>query len=84
MSALVMAGGAKPASHYLDSHNYKCSIAFSVSLGLALDFFSVLPPASAANSPLLVERVQCCKSSIWLSASPSRNLVLNKSDSEKY
>lgn len=34
MCALILAGGAKPAAHYLHSHKRKCSIAFRVSLGL--------------------------------------------------
>lgn len=48
-SALVLAGGAKPASLYLERHKIKCSVAFNTSLGLELDFFPVLPPASAVN-----------------------------------
>lgn len=84
MSALILAGGAKPATHYLHSHKPKCSMPFNVSLGLEPVTFSILPPASAANSPLLFKRVQCYKSSIWLSAGPSHDLVLNKSGHEKY
>lgn len=83
MSALIMSGGAKPATHYLRSHKLKCSRAFSVSLGLEPVTFSILPPASAANSPLLFKRIQCCRSSIWLSAGPSHYLVLNRSGHEK-
>lgn len=83
MSALILAGGAKPATHYLHSHKPKCSMPFNVSLGLEPVTFSILPPASAANSPLLFKRVQCYKSSIWLSAGPSHDLVLNKSGHER-
>lgn len=84
MSALILTGGAKPATHYLHSHKLKCSTAFSVSLGLEPVPFSILPPASAANSPLLFKRSQCYKSSIWLSAGPSHDLVLNRFGHEKY
>lgn len=84
MYALILAGGVKPATHYLHSHKHKCSIAFSVSLGPEPVTFSILPPASAADSPLLFKRIQCYKSSIWLSEGPSHDLVLNKSGHEKY
>lgn len=83
MSALILAEGAKPATHYLQSHRLECSIAFSVSLGLEPVTFCILPPASAANSPLLFKRIQSYKSSICLSAGPSHDLVLNKSGHEK-
>lgn len=78
----MLAGGAKPATHYLQSHKHLCSIAFGVNLGLEPVTVSILPPASAADSPLLFKRIQCYKSCIWLSAGPSHDLVLNKSGHE--
>lgn len=82
INALMLAGGAKPATHYLQSHKHLCSIAFGVNSGLEPVTVSILPPASAADSPLLFKRIQCYKSSIWLSAGPSHDLVLNKSGHE--
>lgn len=78
----MLAGGAKQATLYLHSHNHLCSVAFGVNLGLEPVTVSIPPPASAADLPLLFKRIQCNKSSIWLSAGPCHDWVLNKSGHE--